>query len=206
MQVDISLAPKGPSMWFLGTDPKALVAHLTFANPGPVTLDFDDLTGGERLHILASQRAGQIEVSVPFDQLRQHYLGIEKKKEEVVEEEIPKFVKDTLTKLNEKNEKQAAKVKDLVALGIKGFRSAIADETDLRLLQQVLRTESTEKNRKTAIKIINDRIAALQKQIIKTVERAAKEPPVKLSRYKDPVSYDDDVVESEQEVISFTLE
>lgn len=212
MKVNISLNELGPAMWFLGDDIKRLKITLTFANPGPFSVDFSKLTESEQTSLLCAIRDKKVNSDIPFDEL---YKFFRKEKTSDPVETPPPEVEEYLQKIKgkeiqerllqkeaiilEKNRKNIERLKQNLKGTIRAVRCSLAREEDLKQLALVLKLEEEGKNRKSIIDFITERMSQICQKIDKkslAISNLMKTP-------EEKKTFQSDVIESESKIVRF---
>jgi hypothetical protein len=221
MQVEISLFEensKGPGMWFLGVPPNPKIA-LNFNSPGPVTVNFDELSEAEKRHIIVSVNMRRIRTSVSYADLMRNYST--QLETPVVEQLIREGEINQQTKSIE--EENAAKrvsreqyCVGLMALGLKSLRSEIEElntenQEDLLVLKTILGMEKSKPKKQQRASVLKLLVAKLQQHNVEVISELEKSS--KLGRIVDPfrpydkleVQYVDQIEEGDQEIIQIEM-
>jgi len=219
----IKLSEFGPAMWFLG-EPRKLIISLTFANPGPVEVDFDKLQPVDQAKLLKSIREGVVESDVPFRTLYERWaegnvLAGSTSTKEVAQIQPgpadPRLVwaQQIEAKRNalqaQRDEEEAhvlERCKYLSGLTVRGLKSSLKRENDIKLLRALLKTEEAGKGRKLVLEAIHEKIRehdhGLALEIMKLTKEQLAGPGVGIP--KDKMGYT--VEESDLETVTLTPE
>jgi hypothetical protein len=203
MKVNISISENNNlAMWFLGDNPKQLRVALTFANKGPVEIEFDELSPGEQAQILRDLKLAKIVSSVKYESLAQHYLAQHKltpvdKKKQPLDKQAALLEK--IQKHRRKQVKLEERVNYLLKKSTRAIKAALKDEKDTKVLQAFRRAEQAGQSRKLVMFFLNRKISKIQEEIVRKV---SKIKPTRPSR-KEPIEFN--VVDSEEEIIKFSV-
>ena len=225
MIIQIKLTDKSPPFWFLG-DPKNLIVNLNFRDPGPVQVNFEELSESDRKKIIQSMQLRHIDTDVNLSELNDVHLRlqspflpsiqdfvepsgplpvaeeIEEKKPEVIPEEkevdIKKVQSETI-KQDEKDRKFNERCQFLIKQNFSALKSTLKDCKDVRLLRFLKETEKKRKKpRLSVLLFLEDLMAKVQGDIVKSIENDSKTTPVKYGKQE---TFQYDVIESEEETV-----
>lgn len=212
--MQIKLTEEGPPMWFLGK-PREIKISLTFAEPGPVDVDFEKLETEEQKQILVGLRDRKLEASESFQDLYSVYSkGVvkatpSKEVKEYLHQAKMEKEKDRKFKFEAEREKKEEifneRVEFLASKSVKAIKAALDKETDLRLLRKLRDVELSKKKPRVSVKeYLQDKIKVLQAKVAQGIGGTPEKPGLFNPGKKETMNYD--VVESEQEVIHFSPE
>jgi hypothetical protein len=211
MQIELI---QGQAMWFLG-EPQKLKVSLTLANPGPISLDFNLLNKIEQKQVLLGIRGGKIRSDISFDELFQEY------NKEILESPPPPEVKKYLDKQAsvQDHQKQTKAVKQekerrqkiqercdyLKKQTIRGVKSVLSKEKDIRLLRAFLEIERKNKNRVSVIEFVEQKIRKFQKEVAVNIDQhEGQRSAISQPTGSNCLTYSHDVIESEEKTITLT--
>jgi DNA-binding transcriptional ArsR family regulator len=209
MNIRIQLNDPGPAMWFLGDDPKNLKVQLTFARPGPVELDFENLSEKEKENLLIGVRDGKLCSSVAFQDLYELFRQSQADSVPEPSPEVKKYLAEkerqvVAQKQFEKaarKDKRHQKVEDranyLIKKSYRAIRAALTKEKDNGLVTRLYAMEKEGKNRTSVIKYLEERIRKYHQEISKAAEQQQKRVPSRTE------TIGPEVIESEEEIVVF---
>jgi hypothetical protein len=184
MKVNISIAEKGPPMWFIGVKPNIKVA-LTFMEPGPVEIDLDTLTQEEATHILLGVSEGKLESSVLYKDLYTYYINrFATSKEPSLQQPVTQTTSSSIVNKTAFEQKKTEdeviikKCQSLAKQSVRVVKSTLSRETNFRMIKLMQKIEQENQNRRSVIDFLNEKIERVNKQVISEVERAATTPTV----------------------------
>lgn len=212
--MQVTLTDMGPPMFFLG-DPRNLILSLSFANPGPVELDFDSLERIQQQKILSALQNGHLESDIPFQEL---YEGFSKSAppkaptpispvaDKIIE--TTKMLAEQRSELQSKRQEKEEKLKEKCIYHLsKGSTWAIkslSHEEDPRYLRMLLATEQAGANRVSVLVKIKTRLKRVETELAVKINKATA-AQIAVMRSEAETS-DLNVVESEQRTVILTPE
>ena len=213
----IKLSENSPvSMLFIG-EPKNLVASLTFANPGPVDLDFDTLSRQQQLKVLNALKQGVVETDTPFQDLYDKW-NLSQPKSPPEDKPVPQtdtpVVKDP-SKAEErmalekeradKEQKLFERCSLLLKQNTKVIQAELLGEEDTRFIRNLLQMESANKQRKIVLSFLQEKLVKIEAKIAKKISKDVAEQVAYTPRkYHEPTDFETKgytVVESEQKTV-----
>jgi len=211
MIVSISLAEDSVPFWFLG-EPRNIKKTLNFSEPGPVQVDFTQLTKLEQKKILTDLAGEVIECDRSFNDLRQVHLHMfpeespdNQKAPDIPVAEAPEPKKEV---------DQRAKLEERCALiskqGVRAIKAVLKDEKDTTLLRLIRRAEGLRKKpRASVISFLDSLLVKLSLEKAEQIEASIENDDTPLPRMPstsrgETINYD--VVESERETVALTAE
>lgn len=225
----IKLSEFGPTMWFLG-EPKKLVLSLTFKNPGPVDIEFAQLNSVDQNKLLKAIRTGIIESDVSFHELSEKWVKGDKSQSSETKEtgsidlvETNSTICKTDQRLvwaqqieEKRNILQAQKTQEevsilerckyLMGLTVRGLKTTLKQEKNIKVLRTLLKLEESHKARKLVLETIREKIRVhdheLSLEILQHTKSQLASPVVGIP--KDNMSYT--IEESDLETVTLTPE
>jgi hypothetical protein len=204
-------------MWFLG-EPQHLIVSLTFVDPGPVEVSFEELDSGQQKKILTGLQSGILASDIPFQSLYQIWSN-EKIAIPTPKDPQPEDLHKATTLTQKETFKLEAQIKTreqkirerydyLLAQPARALQAGLKGEENISLLQKVMRAELHGKNRKGVIKFLKEKIkrltikahAEISRQISKASKKRKHDPFIP----QETIGFD--VVESEQKTVILTPE
>ena len=142
----LQLTSKSPFWSLVEEDTRNLLVHLTFQNPGPVELDYENLDDRHKLIVKQGLALGYIE-----------QVMREEPVVEVVEEEEPlKGPEDRRVEV------QLLTAEELLKKGVRGVRDELRDKPyDAEFLTRAIAVEKEGKNRVTVAQALEQKINKL---------------------------------------------
>ncbi len=210
MQISLKNKDKTP-MWFLpGTR-----IHLSFENPGPVEIDFDSLSSQNKNQIVLAINRGLLEGKLPFTtRVEPQPLLVNKEIIEIAPPIVETF-NIAPAKEMEVTDYQKEKVKELKKFLNKSWVSIKKNIRSFSLsdLKTMIALEKEGKDRKVVKDLIDEVLSLHQSQVLKNIS-IEETNVVALDTTKTTVMSGlkrehwnniGDIVESEEEAISFKL-
>lgn len=201
-------------MWFLGNPRPNPTIALTFSEPGPVEIDFEELNDAEKAHILTSVRLGKIETNVDYASLFNAYRKPEPvtvpepTKQELQVTQLQKDLQAARQVLSERDKLEIslqAKCKYLVSKGVRSLKAALTKEDNIRVFKTILAMEQKKKiPRQSVILFLNEKIKQNQIEVIKDIEKSADSPPL-VDRFRPYDNIKFEIEETDQEIIHFAM-
>lgn len=205
--MQITLTDLGPPIWFLG-DPKNLIVSLSFANPGPVELDFGKLEKLQQQRLLSAIQNGHLESDISFQELYEEYTKSYPPQPPVVAEDTSpaKQAMEQRLQIEAERQEKEEKLKEKCISKLKGSVAAavsnLTGEEDVRYLRMLMSYEQADKNRKGVIRAIRDRIKRIENGLSKRIIKEVEEQISNMKSETDEMV----VVESEQRTVVLTPE
>lgn len=221
--IQLQLNLEKVSMWFLG-DPKDVKVSLNFANSGPVDVDFLTLSDSEQIKILNDIQRNVLFCNMSFQDLYQVYLRgktptpekttISESMDTEVQIEVLPVPKDKPPsdkpiyivddeKIKKVFQKRTEKCKELVKQSFKQLKVSLEKEKDISILRDLRKIEEEKKKpRKAILSLIEEE---LKKRGLKNLEVIKTEESLK-NKPSDPLSYDQVVIESDEEIVFFSAD
>jgi len=198
-------------MWLLGTPrgDKDDVISLNFGSPGPVEVDYGNLTRAEKKHVILSLRkdqisSPQIQSTEDIDKLAADYMN-EHGKAERPPARVEQKPRDPRKVAAEKLQKDTERAYYLAKQTVSVIRSALTGENNTRMLNFLIKDEEKGRNRKSVIKAVQTKIESVNKQVTKHLDHEAEKPAIPMSLVR-PEQNLPNVVESEERDIVLTEE
>lgn len=202
MKTNISIQPDSNlAMWFLGPNSKEIQVSLTFENPGPVEIDFEELCVQEQQQVLRDLKMRKIKSSVKYDDLFANFAAKYKPKLSQPKNEQQVALLKKIEEHKQRQMKVEERINYLLKQSTRAIKATLKDEKDSKVLRMVQQLEQKGRHRKLVLVYLQERLNRMQEQIIAQVNKP-KKTYVQAAR-KERISYD--VVESEQEIIKFSV-
>lgn len=145
----LQLTSKSPFWSLVEEQTRNLLVHLTFQNPGPVELDYENLSDEHKLIVRQGLTLGYIE-QVLMEQPKADPVV------EVVEEEPPVGAEDRRVEV------QLLTAEQLLAKGVRGVRETLRDSPyDAEFLTRAISVEKEGKDRVTVLQALEQKINKL---------------------------------------------
>jgi hypothetical protein len=214
MQIYLNLAEDGPPFWFLG-DPKRLTVSLTYQEPGPIEVEFSNLTMPDQKKILQSIQAGQIESNVPWADMYVEYEKVFSKAAPVriePQEPTPKptGAVQAIPSVDLRVAKEAAfqeKCQKIVKEKLSQLKESLKKEKDIRTLRTIRDLELQKKSPRTSVvNFINLELRKLQSGIIEEIENDDNVVVIEAEPAARGETFVSNVVESDLETVQLTPE
>lgn len=188
MLINVELNEDISTMWFLRDQNHDV--HLTFMKKGPATINFDLLSENDKDYLYYSISNGFVNPvdGSTLEEITSHYLNMKKKKEERIISEAPKEVVQYKNKLQQtelqrkaaeadlRRLKHSSKREEKFRLMLEGShlaaKSGISKENDLHNLIALLSLEKAGKNRKQVRDLLEKKIRATKKKLMKKVNES----------------------------------
>ena len=214
MIINLILADDGPPFFFLG-DPKRLILSLTYQDPGPMPIDFEDLSLVDQKKIIIAVSREQLESDVPYPALVTEYEKLFSKDAPVVPEpqappKEPAGAPPVVDPTEERNQQEASFQKEcqtIVKQKIKAIKANLENESDLRKLRTIRDLELQKKSpRITVVNYINLELRKLQAGIVEEIENGDNVIEIDAEPALRKETFVSDVVESNLEIVHLTPE
>jgi len=216
--MQIQLSDTGPAMWFLGK-PGDLKVSLSFADRGPVEVDFNKLEAEEQKQVLVSLRDGKITSDMKFQDLYEVWLKSRPAVSEPSPEVKAHLANEKKNKLEDKRMKLEAQRRTkeekfqkrclyLSKKSANALKAALKDKDDLRLFRTLRDLEMKRKRPRASVRdYLESTIRKLQKEVVSVIADSANKEPLPMPKGmtpKETITFD--VIESEQEIVEFPIE
>lgn len=219
MRFEINLAEDGPPFWILG-EPHDIRIHLSLGSPGPVSVNFNELSDHERSRIMLDLQRGQIECDVDMIKLHDAYLQLQKPpapneaaqahlEQKARHEEAQKVLKER-AKREKDQQKFDSKLQWLCKMSARALKSSLVDEDNIRMLRSVRDAELARKRaRPSIVRYIDEKLKRIQVGVLEEIERNKADEKVAVPKgFVDRPSktFVSDVIESENEIVELSNE
>lgn len=191
--MQISIRPP-TFMWFL---PKSTI-HLTDENPGPIDINFQELSKESQKCIILGLQKNQITCSEELSVLQAIHGG----QQQVYKVPVLANVEEEEAH-NTVSEYEVNKIaSDRLNQTLNYLQKYIAGCNDIRLLRVMLELESNTRDRKHVIENINDKLESLSLAVQKHISKSAGPA----ARPQDPLADSYSVIETQERVVEVPKE